>query len=139
MFYYLHLLLLAPIYSLVSSLLLRDQDREILLLRQQLLIVRRQLGRKPAYGRLEKLTLLLAALRLSKRRLASALLIVRPDTLLRWHQEVVRRHWTFRRKRRAGRPPLTEEIQDLVVRLARENPHWGCRRIQGEMLKLGLK
>ena len=78
MFYYLHLLLLAPIYSLVSSLLLRDQDREILLLRQQLLIVRRQLGRKPAYGRLEKLSLLLAALRLSKRRLASALLIVRP-------------------------------------------------------------
>src|SRR5215472_7404268 len=139
MFYHLHLLLLAPIYSLVCSLLLRDRDREILLLRQQLLIMRRQLGRKPVYGHLEKLALLLAALRLSKRRLASALLIVRPDTLLRWHREVVRRPWTFRRKRRAGRPPLTEEIQDLIVRLARENPHWGCRRIQGEMLKLGLK
>jgi hypothetical protein len=53
MFYYLHLLLLAPIYSLVSSLLLRDQNHEILLLRQQLLIRHRQLGRKPAYGRLE--------------------------------------------------------------------------------------
>ena len=139
MFYYLHLLLLAPIYSLVCSLLLRDRDREILLLRQQLLIMRRQLGRKPAYGHLEKLALWLAALRLSKRRLASALLIVRPDTLLRWHREVVRRPWTFRRKRRAGRPPLTKAIQDLVVRLARENPHGGCRRIQGEMLKLGLK
>jgi hypothetical protein len=48
MFYYLHLLLLAPLYSLVSSLLLRDQNREILLLRQQLLIMQRQLGRKPA-------------------------------------------------------------------------------------------
>jgi putative transposase len=139
MFYYLHLLLLAPLYSLVCSLLLRDQNREILLLRQQLLIMQRQLGRKPAYGRLEKLALLLAALRLSKRRLASALLIVQPDTLLRWHRELVRRHWTFRQKRRPGRPPLTEEIQDLVVRLARENPHWGCRKIQGEMLKLGLK
>ena len=69
MFYYLHLLLLVPIYSLVSSLLLRNRDREILLLRQQLLIMRRQLGRKPAYGRLEKLAVLLAALRLSKRRL----------------------------------------------------------------------
>jgi hypothetical protein len=64
MLYYLHLLL-APIYSLVSSLLLRDQNREILLLRQQLLILRRQLSRKPAYGRLEKLSLLLGALRLS--------------------------------------------------------------------------
>jgi putative transposase len=127
----------APLF-VVSSLLLRDQNREILLLRQQL-FMQRQLGRKPAYGRLEKLALLLAALRLSKRRLASTLLIVQPDTLLRWHRELVRRHWTFRQKRRPGRPPLTEEIQDLVVRLARENPHWGCRKIQGEMLKLGLK
>jgi transposase InsO family protein len=138
MYYYLHLLLLAPIYSLVSSMFLRDQDREILLLCQQLLIMQRQLGRKPAYGRLERFGLLLAALRLSKRRLASARLIVQPDTLLRWHQELVRRHWTFRQMRRPGRPPTTEEIQDLVVRLARENPHWGCKRIQGEMLKLGL-
>ena len=139
MFYYLYLLLLAPIYSRVSSLFLRDQNREILLLRQQLLILQRQLGRKPAYGHVEKLALLLAALRLSKRRLAAALLIVQPDTLLRWHRELVRGHWTFRKKRRPGRPPLTEEFQDLVVRLARENPRWGCRKIQGEMLKLGLK
>jgi len=80
----LHLLLLAPVHSLVSSLLLRDQNHEILLLRQQLLIMRRQLGRKQACGRLEKVALSLAALRLSKQRLASALLIVRPDTLLRW-------------------------------------------------------
>ena len=109
MFYYLHLLLLAPLYSWVSSWLLRDQNREILLLRQQLLIMQRQLGRKPTSGGLEKLALLLAALRLSKRRLASAVLIVQPDTMLRWHRELVRRHWTFRQKRRPGRPPLTEE------------------------------
>ncbi len=85
MFYYLYLLLLAPLYSLGSSLFLRDQNREILLLRQQLLILQRQLDGKPACGPLEKLALLLAALRLSKRRLAAALLIVQPDTLLRWH------------------------------------------------------
>jgi hypothetical protein len=65
MSYYLHLLLLALIYSMVSSLLWRDQDREILLLRKQLLIMQRQLDRKPAYGRLEKLALLLATLPLS--------------------------------------------------------------------------
>jgi hypothetical protein len=60
MFYYLYLFLLAPIYSLVSSLFLRDQDREVLLLRQQLLIMQRNLGRRPAYSRLEKPALLLA-------------------------------------------------------------------------------
>jgi hypothetical protein len=91
MLYYLQLLLLAPLYSLLSLLLWRDQDREILLLRQQLLILRRQLGRKPTYGRLEKLALLLVGLRLLRRRLATALLIVQPDTLLRWHRELVRR------------------------------------------------
>jgi hypothetical protein len=68
MLYYLHLLLLARIYSLVSILLLRDQEREILLLRQQRLILRRRLSRKPAYGRLEKLAWLLVGLRLAKRR-----------------------------------------------------------------------
>ena len=72
MLYYLHLLLLAPFYSLVSILLRRDQDREILLLRQQLLILSRKLRRKAAYGRLEKLALLLAGLRLW--RLAKAFL-----------------------------------------------------------------
>ena len=65
MLYYLHLLLLAPFYSLVSILLRRDLDREILLLRQQLLILSRKPSRKPPYDRLEKLALLLAGLRLS--------------------------------------------------------------------------
>lgn len=80
MFYHPHLLLLIPICDVVSSLLLRDQDRDILFLRQQLLIMHRQLGREAAYGRLEQLALLFAALRLSKRRLAAALLIVQPSS-----------------------------------------------------------
>ena len=123
----------------MSILLLCDQDRELLILRQQLLILHRKLSRKPAYGRLEKVALLLTALRFSKRHLASALLIVQPDTLLRWHRELVRRHWTFRQKRRPGSPPLTQEIQNLVIRLARESPHWGSRKIQGEIVKAGLE
>ena len=56
--------------------------------------------------------------------------LVSPQTLLRWHRELVRRKWTFRH-RAPGRPPLDPAVRELVLRLARENPKWGCVRIQG--------
>ena len=62
---------------------------------------------------------------------------VRPETLLRWHPDLVRRNWAvFGRRRGPGRPPLAPELEGLVLRLARENPRWGYRRIQGELLEL---
>ncbi len=64
--------------------------------------------------------------------------LVSPQTLLRWQRELVRRKWTYRH-RRAGRPPLERERRELVLRLARENPRWGCVRIQGELRKLGIR
>jgi putative transposase len=64
--------------------------------------------------------------------------VVSPQTLLRWQRELVRRKWTYRR-RSAGRPPLDSERRELVLRLARENPRWGCVRIQGELRKLGIR
>ena len=64
-------------------------------------------------------------------------LFVRPETLLRWHQELVRRRWSYPHRR--GRPGVALEIRDLGLRLARENPTWGYRRIHGELCRLGSK
>ena len=64
--------------------------------------------------------------------------IVTPDTILRWHRELVARHWDYSGHRKdVGRPPLSKEIVELVLRIARENPTWGYDRIQGALANLG--
>ena len=70
-----------------------------------------------------------------------ALLIVQPDTLLRWHRELFRRIWRrkSRSKKKPGRPPLSGDLIALIQRLARENRIWGAERIRGELLKLSIK
>jgi transposase len=80
---------------------------------------------------------MLAALARALPRSAWASFSVRPATLLRWHRELVRRRWRYS-QRRPGRPALDCRVPALVVRLARENPHWGYRRIVGELRSLGI-
>ena len=67
------------------------------------------------------------------------MLIFKPDTVLRWHHKLVRRKWTFQRKGILGRPRLSTELENFILRLAKENPRWGYGKIEGELLKLGFK
>jgi len=122
----------------------QEKDLEILLLRHQLSILERCY--KPVrLTRAEKLTLAVLATRLKQttnwtaRELHGIIRIFQPQTVLRWHRELVRRKWTFKRKHKSGRPKLGKEIERLIVRLARENPRWGYGKIEGELLKLGFQ
>jgi putative transposase len=109
-------------------------------LRQQVLILQRQqAGRRAALTRTERPALVLACAGMARRRLLDALMIVRPDTLVRWHRQIVRRHWRLMSRRQAGRPPVDPEAERLVLRLAKENPGWGYTKIAGEMRKLGFR
>jgi putative transposase len=112
----------------------RSKELEILLLRHELAIVRRQPRRAPVRP-VDRA--LLAALARALPRSAWSGLSVRPATVLRWHRQLVRRRWTYPH-RPPGRPPLDRGVQALVVRLARENPSWGYRRIVGELRGLGV-
>jgi putative transposase len=105
------------------------------LLRHQLAVLRRTVKRPPLRRR-DRLLLAAASTLLPRERWA--VFLVTPQTLLRWHRELVRKKWSYRR-RSAGRPPLDPDVRELVLRLARENRGWGCLRIQGELRKLGIR
>jgi putative transposase len=112
----------------------RAKEVEILMLRHEPQVLRRQVART----RLRSADrALLAALSRVLPRARRHSFLVQPATLLRWHRELVRRRWSYARRRR-GRPPLAAEARQLVLRLAAENPSWGYKRIHGELVGLGL-
>jgi len=110
------------------------KDVELLVLRHELEVLRRQVAR-PTLRAADRALLAAAACHLPRPSRGARL--VTPRTLLRWHRALVRREWRQAPGRR-GRPPVPAEVGALVLRLARENPRWGHRRISGELSKLGF-
>ncbi len=135
-------MLLALVYSCVRLLLdlvdvrLRpsNSEAEVLLLRHELRVLRRQIKR-PRLTAADRLIMAAFHRLVSRPGLGG---LVKPETVLTWHRELVRRKWAaFGRRRGVGRPRLGENLRALILRIARENPNWGCIRIRGELLKVG--
>ena len=110
------------------------RDLEILVLRHQLHVLERD--RRPRLRRRDRILLAAASRVLPRDRWRC--FPVSPQTILRWHRDLVRRKWTYRDKRQPGRPRVTNEVASLVLRFAKENPRWGYVRIQGELKKVGI-
>jgi transposase len=112
-----------------------EKDVEIAVLRHQLAVLRRQVAR-PRYSQTDRAVLATLARFLNRDRWG--VFLVTPATLLRWQRGLVARSWTYPRSGRSAPKALDEEVVDLVLRLARENPRWGYLRIVGECRKLGV-
>src|SRR5215211_7211505 len=112
----------------------RSKELEILVLRRELALLRRRSGRPPI-ERSDRALLATLSRALPRRRWAT--FSVSPQTVLRWHRQLVSRRWTYPRVK-PGRPPLERPRRELILRFARENPQWGYQRIAGELRQLGL-
>jgi hypothetical protein len=108
---------------------------EILVLRQQLLVLNRTVKRPNLRPRDRLFWVCLSRLWKDWR---DALIIVKPDTVIKWHREGFRLYWRWKSKAPIGRPTIDKEIRELIRRISSENPLWGAPRIQSELRLLGL-
>jgi len=115
-----------------------ERDVEIMVLRHQVRVLQRQLHGRVKYRPADRA--ILAALSRLLPRARRRSFMVTPETLLRWHREAAKHKWRrWRRQQGPGRPPMSAELVELIVRLGQENRRWGCIRIQGELRKLGIR
>jgi transposase len=134
-----------PITRVVSWLRLSRREEawqtaQILILRHQLAVLQRRQPRRPNVNWADRALLVTLLGVIPKARRQGLRLLVTPDTILRWHRGIVGRRWAARSMRgKSGRPATRRNIGALVLRLARENPGWGYRRIHGELAGLGVK
>jgi hypothetical protein len=114
-----------------------SREAEILVLRQQLLVLSRCRRRQriPLHN-IDRLILVWLCRLFPS--LLDAVVIVKPETVLRWHRQGFRAYWHWKSWRRGGRPRIDREIRELIRRMSRENPLWGSPRIHGELLMLGI-
>ena len=112
-------------------------EAEILVLRQQINVLRRTRPKRPPFISIDRL-ILGGVCRLFP-KMYDALAIVRPDTVIRWHRAGFRSYWRWKSRRRCGRPTVPLEIRRLIREMSIANPLWGAPRIHGELLKLGIE
>ena len=111
-------------------------EAENLVLRQQILVLRRTAPKRLSFNALDRL-IFVGLYRLFS-DVRSALVVVRPETVVRWHRAGVRAYWRWKSRPRSGRPKVPFEIRQLIRDMSLANPLWGAPRIHGELLKLGI-
>lgn len=143
--------ILAKVFSVLITILrlnrssAPDKDLEIIVLRQQLAILQRKQAKPLKPNRTEKMILAVLTTQLknvtqkSTRQLRTVIRIFQPETVLGWHRALVRLKWSYLRQNPGGRPSIDSELENLIVRLAEENPRWGYGKIEGELLKLDYR
>ena len=132
----LHLLYALLATARSSSKSHRELALENLALRQQLAVLRRTTKRPKLINADRAFWVVLSRLWPEWR---SALILVKPETVIGWHRKGFKLYWTWKSRNRGGRPRIDAEIRSLIRRMARENPTWGAPRIHGELLKLGFE
>ena len=130
--------LLQLIWSVLMGLFRSRASREaeIVALRHQLNVLRRQSPKRPTFNGLDRL-IFVVLFRIAP-GITDALKIVEPETVIRWHRSGFRQFWRWKSRSRRGRPQVPSDIRQLIREMSLANPLWGAPRIHGELLKLGI-